>query len=58
MHVELTLEAKVGAGAMGEYVVELIERGAQTILIKVTPELEELLRKKREDIENGRQDSV
>lgn len=56
MHVEITMESRVGNGTLGEYVNTLFERGALSVIITLSPEYEELLRKKRE-VADGRQDS-
>lgn len=47
-HVEVTIGKQVGAGAIGEYVNELLHRGVETILIKATPEYVDELTRRRE----------
>ena len=47
--IELNVTGQVGCGAMGEYILELLNKGVTHVVIRTTEEFDDALEKKREE---------
>ena len=47
--IELNVTGEISSGAMGEYILELFNKGVTHIVIRTTEEFDDALEKKREE---------